>query len=101
MSYFPASNNRPRAFLDTNNQVNQLSFGDVAQLMDYVGGTNLIYLGKAIPGSATSDDVWQIRKLAYDGSNNVTSVKWPTNPSGSASNDYTFEWDDRASYTYI
>jgi hypothetical protein len=73
---------------------------------DYTG-TNLIYKGFARAGAGEGDLVWQIAKLAYDGSNNLLSVKWPMLPpntttgiSGGTSTEYEFSWTDRASYTY-
>jgi len=63
-------------------------------------GTNLIYAGFARPGAAEGDLVWQIRKMTYDGSNNLTKVEWPVLTSGSASSDFEFSWTDRASYVY-
>ena len=73
--------------------------GDMAFLGDYTG-TNLIYKGFARPGAATSGAVWQIAKLAYDGSNNLLSIKWPQNTLGHASSEFNFIWDNRAALTY-
>src|SRR5438132_12471439 len=42
--------------------------------MDYLAGTNPIYIGKADPGTAGSSSVWQIRKFSYDGAGNVLSI---------------------------
>jgi hypothetical protein len=64
-------------------------------LLDYVAGTNPIYIGKSYPGATTSDPVWQIKKLTYDGNDNVTSVKY----SGGSPN-ATDVWDNRATLTY-
>lgn len=90
----------PRARVDTQGIVNQDSFLDEAFRGEY-SGTNLIYKGFARPGTLTSAPFWQIAKLAYDGSNNVLSIKWPLNSEGASSNFYEFIWDDRATYTYI
>lgn len=64
-------------------------------LIDYVSGTNPIYVGLAPNGSATSTAVWQIHKIAYDGNNNPTSVLW-------ANGNDLFDqvWDNRSSLTY-
>jgi len=64
-------------------------------LLDYLAGTDPIYIGKSYPGAATSDPVWQIKKLTYDGNGNVTSVKY----SGSSPNAADV-WDNRTSLTY-
>ncbi len=66
-------------------------------LIDYVGGTNAIYVGTAASGVATSFGTdndstkpnWLIQKITYDGNNNPTAIKigWG-------------KWDSRASLTY-
>lgn len=62
--------------------------------LDYVSGTNPIYIGKAIPGSATSAASWQIRKITYDANSNPTSVLYP------GTTEFNQIWDNRASLTY-
>lgn len=64
------------------------------------GSGNVLYLGYAKAGTATSDDKWQISFHAYDGNNSITSKTWPQNASGNASSEYEFTWDDRATYTF-
>lgn len=100
MSANTNAQNRPFGRLDAQGRVIPDSFLDEAFEGDYVGGPNLIYKGFARPGALTSNDVWQIAKLTYDGNNNVLTIKWPQNSFGVASTDYEFEWDDRAIYTY-
>lgn len=59
------------------------------------GDTNgPIYMGLAIPGSATSDPAWQIRHLTYDTFGNPT-IKYAN---GTAA--HTAVWDNRASLSY-
>lgn len=91
--------NRPMARRDSQGNIIPSSFNDQTFRGDYTG-TNLIYKGFAKPGSAEGDLVWQIAKLAYDGSNNLTSIKWPQNANSHASNDYAFSWTGRAALTY-
>ncbi len=62
--------------------------------IDYVGGTNPIYIGTAKPGTAVSAAGWQIKKLTYDGNDNIISVDLAT--AGSITN----IWNNRASLTY-
>ena len=64
-------------------------------LIDYVGGTNPVYLGKAAPGVATTATSWSIKKITYDVNNNPTTVK-------PADGTDTFDkvWDDRTTYSY-
>lgn len=66
---------------------------------DYTG-TNLIYKAYARPGADEGANVWQVAKLAYDGSNNLLSVKWPQDANGHASSEFVFNWTGRAGYTY-
>jgi hypothetical protein len=68
--------NRPFGLQDTNYHVDPNTYSDEAFRGQYTG-TNLIYKGFARPGSLTSDPVWQIAFLTYDGSNNVLSIQWP------------------------
>lgn len=65
---------------------------------EYDGSNNLIYAGFAIPGTAEGTRAWQIKKLAYTGTN-LVSVKWPE-LSSMPTTDYSFSWTDRATYTY-
>lgn len=53
------------------------------------------YIGKAAPGAAEGDLSWQICKLTYDGSNNVTSRVY-----ADGSYLYSFSWTLRATYDY-
>lgn len=97
----PYVGNRPLAKKDAQSNVIIPSFSDMTYELDYVGGTNAIYIGEARPGSSLASAVWQIKKIAYDANNNITSIKWPENTLGAASNDYQFIWNSRAGYTYI
>lgn len=65
------------------------------QLFDYDGNGNTIYIGNAQPGSLSSASVWRIKQLNYNGSNQITSIKFP-----SASSAYNFIWDNRAALAY-
>ncbi len=68
--------------------------GNWTQLLDYDADGNVIYHGKAIPGTASSAAAWQIKKFAYT-AGNLTAI---TFANGSA--DYSAVWDDRASLSY-
>ncbi len=63
-------------------------------------GTNLTLAAFARPGAAEGDLVWQIREMTYDGSSNLTAIKWPENANSVACADYEFSWTDRATYTF-
>jgi YD repeat-containing protein len=95
----PTAGTRPYERLDAQGRPIYDSVDDLAFQGDYTG-TNLIYKGFARPGASTSAAVWQIAKLAYDGSNNLTSITWPHDNTGNATNEYIFQWSNRASYTY-
>ena len=97
----PTVGSRPIGYKDAQGTIIPDSYGYLAFRGEYDGSNNLIYKGFARPGSVTSAAVWQIAKLTYDGSGNITSILWPENTLGKASNDFMFEWDLRATYTYI
>lgn len=63
--------------------------------LDYVSGTNPVYVGSATPGSATSAASWQIRKLTFDGNNNVTAIQYAGGTPA-----FNQIWDNRASLSY-
>lgn len=92
---------RPRLRQDTSLQFVQSTYNDERTFRGDYTGTDLIYRGYAVVGADTSVAVWQIAKLAYDGSHNVLSIKWPVNSSGATSSDYGFIWDNRAALTYV
>lgn len=62
---------------------------------DYDGTGNQIYIGWSQPGSASSDSTWRIMQQTFNGSNQLTDIKWP-----SGSTAFSFVWDSRATYTY-
>lgn len=63
--------------------------------LDYDSLGNLVYIGRAQPGTAKNDAGWQIMKLTYDGNGNLTDVQW-------ADGDEQFDnvWDNRAVLVY-
>lgn len=65
------------------------------KIIDVQGGTDPVYMGKAIAGANTGSPVWQIKKIIYDTSNNVSGIYW-------ASGDTTFKfvYNDRETYSY-
>jgi hypothetical protein len=99
MEVFMASVNAPVLKKDVMGNVIQNNYGEYSFRGQYTG-TNIIYEGKARPGAVETNPVWQIRKMSYDGSNNVLTILWPQDSSGSASSEYEFQWSARAGYTY-
>lgn len=95
----PTVKNRPMARTDAQGNVIPGSFDNMSFRGEYTG-TNLIYKGFARVGSSEGSLVWQLAKMTYDGSNNLTSITWPQDSNGHANNDYQFSWTDRATYTY-
>ena len=65
------------------------------QFIEYDGNGNAIYIGTALPGSATTATVWQVKRLTYDGSGNMTALEW-----ADGNDDFDNVWDDRASLNY-
>ena len=65
------------------------------RLFDYNEFGDVIYIGRAEPGSATNKPVWQIMKLTYTVNQDVDSIRF-------ANGKYSFEfvWDNRATYAY-
>lgn len=56
----------------------------------------VIYEGWALnPKALTTDLSWQIVKHTYDSSGNLTQSNW-----ANSSDDFSFAWDSRTSYTY-
>lgn len=67
--------------------------------MDNTGGnsgTEILYLGEAEPGTATSAARWRIKKFTYQaGTDLVTQIDW-----ASGNDFFNKVWDDRATYAY-
>jgi hypothetical protein len=63
--------------------------------LDFVSGANPIYIGSAVPSSATSAAVWQIRKLTYDGSSNLTNIQYAAGTTA-----FSSIWDNRTLLSY-
>lgn len=62
---------------------------------DYDANGNQIYVGWAQVGSASSDPSWRIMQQTFNGSNQMTDVKWANGSTG-----FGWVWDNRASYSY-
>ena len=91
--------NRPYGRLDSLDRVIPSSFGNMAYQAGLNGSSQLAYIGFARPGSDVDDPVWQIFYIQYS-SGLPTSITWPQDTNGAASNDYIFVFSDYASYTY-
>lgn len=59
------------------------------------GSGRVQYIGKARPGTATSDAAWLIKKLTYGAGGEIISGMY-----GGREAAFTGVWDARASYTY-
>ena len=62
--------------------------------LDYDGSNQLLYTGKALPGSSKASALWQIKKYLYSGSN-LTDIQY-----ADGNNNYDNIWNDRTTYTY-
>jgi len=68
---------------------------DLTILTDDNTTTNIVYIGWARPGTATSSAFWKICKLTYTATANAPNVYW-----ANGSDEFDKEWDNRATYTY-
>ena len=66
----------------------------VISRFDYDASNNLIYLGMALPGTATSAAGWQIRSFTYTGAN-LTSTLY-----AGGSRQFVQIWDNRVALAY-
>ncbi len=87
---------RPKIFGSENRAVAMVTTGEATFRLISDSAGNLLYLGKAIQGSAENRSRWQLQKLTYDAGNNLISVLWPMNSGGAYSTDYEFIWDGGA-----
>ena len=62
--------------------------------MAYNASNQPIYIGWAIPGTAETDDAWQITKLTYTG-NNVTLITF-----ADSNTEFDNIWSNRTTLTY-
>ena len=72
------------------NEIDLVSY----QLALAYDGDNLEYFGKAVAGTADGAAAWQIKKLAYSGSN-LVSMDY-----ADGVKTFTKTWNSRATYTY-
>lgn len=68
------------------------SHADDIQMID-AADASTTYIGKAAPGTATSEALWQVKRIAVSGT--VTSILWADSDSL-----YDNIWDNRAGLTY-
>lgn len=71
------------------------AYSESALRIEYDGSSNPIYIGIAEPGTAPGSNGWQIRKLTFDGSGNMTAMQY-----AGGSSEFIFIWDNRASLSY-
>ena len=64
------------------------------QALDYSSG-NLIYQGKAVPGSSKASAVWRIAFFTYDVDDNLTDLQF-----ADGNLNYDNIWNDRTSLSY-
>lgn len=63
--------------------------------LDFDVSNNPIYVGLSTIGSAKSASAWQIRKLTFDGSNNLTDVQYANGTPA-----FNQIWNNRVSLSY-
>ena len=67
----------------------------LTQRTEYDASNNAVYIGRAEPGTAVETAKWNICKLTYDASNNMTELNW-----ANGSDNFEFIWNSRSGYTY-
>lgn len=92
-SFKDSSGGSQKALLDANN-IAKVTQDNYTVKIVYVSAGLPQYIGKALPGTASSAAGWQIQKLTYS-STDVTDIKWA---GGSLS--FTNIFDNYASFTY-
>lgn len=92
------SQTRPELFLDAQGRTLPSSVINQTSRIDYTGSSP-IYIGYARPGTAESTSAWQIQKITYLSSVEISRT-FPTNASSVITADYQFAWSQRSSYTY-
>ena len=83
--------NDRREFIVQNSEVEYRAVNDA--------NGNPTYLARSKLGTTDSEEKWQIRKITYDASQGVTSVKWPE-ISSVPSADFIFSWTNYLTYTF-
>lgn len=84
---------RPKKFGSENRAFAMVTDGEATFRLISDSSGNILYVGKAIQGSAEDRSRWQIQQLNYDANNNLISVLWPQNNLNAASTDFEFIWD--------
>jgi len=69
----------------------RINASNLALRIEYDVNSNPVYLGLAAPGTSISTAKWQIRKLTFDVSGNITAIEY----AGGTPN-FNVKWDDRA-----
>ncbi len=69
-----------------------------SQRIAYTQGGLPEYIGECHPKNQhrTAVDIWRIKKITYDGSDNAIIINW-----ANRSKDFRFSWDSRATYNYL
>lgn len=88
---FKYGSNDRREFIVQDSEVSLIAINDT--------NGNPVFLGRAKPGVALSEEKWQIRFVEYDSNQGVTRVTWPENDEGAASTDFEFAWSSVALLT--
>ena len=70
-------------------------YSDLREEYDYSGGSNIVFFGVAPAIAKTSDALWKIYKLEYDGSDSPLRKIYAN---GIA--DFVHVWDTRATQVY-
>jgi hypothetical protein len=69
--------------------------GDYKLKIDYNGGANPVYIGKARANATVTEAIWQIKYINYSGSN-PTEILWANSTS-----DFNYRWDRRTNTSWV
>lgn len=76
-------------------KLSRLNSNNLSIRIEYDGNSNPIYIGIAAPGTLDGASYWQLRKLTFDGNNNVTAIQYADGNSS-----FNKIWDSRSDGTY-
>ena len=90
---------RPVQWRDAQGAVIPFSVDQAALRSSKNGGSNLVYVAYARPGTLNASAGWRIVKNTYDSGNDIVMTQFAQNASAVATNDFVHVWDDSAAFT--
>jgi len=90
---------RPVQWRDAQGAVIPFSVDQAALRSSKNGGSNLVYVAYARPGTLNASAGWRIVKNTYDSGNDIVMTQFAQDESAVATNDFVHVWDDSAAFT--